>query len=132
MAREIPISEQIQQLIRTGENARAVLGADIRTLKQKLDVPNRLRDSLRTHPTGWLGGSLVAGMAGSLLFRRKAKREKIKRKGVYGLLLSLLFTAIRPVAKVWLAGQLRNFVSSKFAQDELPSRPSRRVTPFYK
>lgn len=134
MAREIPVSEEIRKLIRTSEAARAVLGTEIRGLKHKLDVPSRLRDSLKNHPSGWLGGSLVTGMIGSLMFRRKAKREKAaaKKKGLLGVLLTLALAAARPALKVWLAGRLKDFIGSKFDSDELPSRPQRRVTPFYK
>ncbi len=134
MAREIPISQQIQRLIRTSEAAREVLGSEIRELKHKLDVPSRVKDSLRSHPTRWLGGSVVAGMATSLLFRRKSKREKaeVKKKTLFGVLLTLAFTAFRPFVKVWLAGQLKGYLAAKFAGDEIPSRPQRRVTPFYK
>ena len=127
---------EIQRLIRQSEHARGVLGGEIRGLKRKLDVPARLKDSLKSHPTGWLGGSLVAGMFTSLLFRRKGKRVKEaekKKKTVVGFLLGLAFSALRPFLKVWLAGQLKNFVASKFDQpDDIPSRPLRRVTPFYK
>lgn len=134
MAREIPVSQEIRELIRSSEAARAVLGTEIHALKYKLDVPSRLRDSLKNHPSGWLGGSLVAGMAGSLLFRRKSKRQKaeVKKKGVMGVLLGLALAAARPAAKVWLAGRLKDFIGSKFDSDEIHSRPQRRVTPFYK
>lgn len=134
MASELPISEQIQRLIRTSDAARGVLGSEIRGLKHKLDVPGRMKDSLRSHPTGWLGGSLVAGMATSLLFRRKPKREKTaaKKKTLLGLLLTMLIASLRPFVKVWLTGQLKQYIAAKFAGDEIPSRPQRRVTPFYK
>ncbi len=136
MASELPISEQIQRLIRTSDEARGVLGSEIRTLKHKLDVPARVKDSLRSHPTGWLGGSLVAGMATSLLFRRKAKRVKAaapaKKKTLLGVLFTLAIAGLRPFLKVWLTGQVKNYIAAKFAGDEIPSRPQRRVTPFYK
>ena len=134
MAREIPISQEIQRLIQKSEAARGVLGSEIRELKHKLDVPGRIKDSLRSHPTGWLGGSVVAGMATSLLFRRKPKREKaeVKKKTLLGFLLTLAIAGLRPFVKVWLAGQLKGYLAAKFAGDESPSRPERRVTPFYK
>ena len=134
MAREIPISQEIQRLIHKSEAARGVLGSEIRELKHKLDVPGRIKDSLRSHPTGWLGGSVVAGMATSLLFRRKSKREKaeVKKKTLLGFLLTLSIAGLRPFVKVWLAGQLKGYLAAKFAGDEIPSRHQRRVTPFYK
>jgi hypothetical protein len=131
MASNVPIPREIQRLIQTGNTARNVLGSEIRAFKHKLDVPARVKESLTSHPTGWLGGSLVAGMAGSLLFRRKAKREKLKKKTFWGFVLSLVIASFRPLIKVWLAGQLKNYVTAKFEQDEIPSRPNRRVKPFY-
>lgn len=131
MASNLPIPREIQRLIDAGDTARGVLGSEIRAFKHKLDVPARVKESLVSHPTGWLGGSLVAGMAGSLLFRRKAKREKVKKKTLWGVLLSLAIAGLRPFVKVWLAGQLKNYVAAKFEQDEIPSRPNRRVKPFY-
>lgn len=133
MAAKLPISREIQRLIDTSAAARTTLGSEIHTLKHKLDVPSRVKDSLRSHPTGWLGGSLVAGMAGSLLFRRKSKREKpVKKKGFWGFLLGLAIAGARPFVKVWLTGQLKNYIEAKFLhQDEIPSRPQRRVKPFY-
>lgn len=131
MAANLPIPREIQRLIQTGDTARGVLGSEIRAFKHKLDVPARIKDSLTSHPTGWLGGSLVAGMAGSLLFRRKAKREQVKKKGLWGIALGLAISALRPFIKVWLAGQLKSYLAAKFVQDEIPSRPNRRVKPFY-
>ena len=135
MAREISDSEKIQQLIRSSEAARGVLSEEIRAFKYKLDVPARMKDSLRNHPTGWLGGSLVAGMASSLLFRRKAKQEKesVKKKGLMGFMLTLGIAAARPAVKVWLAGRLKDFIASKVEQDsfaDVSSRRPRRVAPF--
>jgi hypothetical protein len=134
MASELPISEQIQRLIQTSATARSVLGSEIRTFKYKMDVPSRMKDSLRSHPTSWLGGSVVAGLATSLLFRRKPIKEKLpdKKKTLLGVLFTLVFAALRPFLKAWLTGQLKHYISAKFAGDEIPSRPQRRVTPFYK
>lgn len=135
MARELPVSEEIQRLIRSSETARAVLGSEIRDLKHRLDVPARVRGSLKSNPTTWIGGSVLAGLAGSLLFRRKAKRESPKKKGLLGILLTLAIAGLRPFVKVWLAGQLKSYIGSRFGHDpyeEIPTRRSHRATPFYK
>lgn len=136
MARELPVSEEIQRLIRSSEAARTVLGSEIRDLKHRLDVPARVRSSLKSNPTSWIGGSVVAGLAGSLLFRRKAKRTPApKKKGLLGFILGLAFTGLRPLLKVWLAGQLKNYIGSRFGHDPYEGhspRTSHRATPFYK
>jgi hypothetical protein len=135
MARELPVSEEIQRLIRSSETAREVLGSEIRDLKHRMDIPARVRSSLKSNPTGWIGGSVLAGLAGSLLFRRKDKREKPKKKGLLGFLLALGVAALRPFVKVWLAGQLKNYLGARFGHgpyEDLPASRSHRATPFYK
>lgn len=135
MARELPVSEEIQRLIRSSETARTVLGTEIRDLKQRLDVPARVRSSLKSNPTTWIGGSVLAGLAGSLLFRRKAKREAPKKKGFWGFVLTLAIAGLRPFVKVWLAGQLKNYIGNRFGHDPyegIPPRTAHRATPFYK
>lgn len=81
-------------------------------LRQRLDVPARVRDSLREHPTGWLFGSLASGLAASMLFRRKPAAPKQPR-GFPGVLLGLTLTAVRPLLKVWLADQLKLWLAGK-------------------
>ena len=133
MASPLSNSEKIQRLIRTSEQARAVLGSEIRAAKHRLDVPSRVKDSLRSHPTGWLGGSAVAGLAASLLFRRKPKVEKVKKKGLIGLVLTLLLAAARPLIQAWATGKVRDYLGTKFDHEAIPdvsSRRPRRVAPF--
>jgi hypothetical protein len=94
--------------MRQSEAARAFLGSEAAALRRKLDVPARLRGSLMSHPGGWMLGSLVSGLAASLLLRRRpaAARPK-KRRGLPAALLGLGLTAARPLLKAWLANQLQ-------------------------
>jgi hypothetical protein len=110
MARKLPENPEIQRLIRLSEASRSCLEFEVVALQHKLDVPSRIRDSLREHPSTWLAGSLVSGLAASLMFRRKPVVEK-KRRGIAGVLLGLTLTAARPLAKVWLAGQLKQWAA---------------------
>lgn len=120
MDRESPEQQEIRRLIRLGEAARSRLGDEIVLLRHRLDVPARLKDSLRTHPAGWLLGSLTSGLVASLVFRRRPAAPK-KRRGIPATVLGLTLTAARPLAKVWLADQVKRWVANKTA-----ARPDQR------
>lgn len=116
MAQELSEDQKIQNLIRQAQSARVCITREVADLKAKLDVPARLKNSLRIHPTGWLVGSLTSGFIGSLLLRgrRSSSAKRTRRTG--GLLFSLLglaLTAVRPLAKVWLKDQVKNYLSGK-------------------
>lgn len=112
MDRKPPVNPEIQELIRQSAASRAYLGSEMLALRHRLDVPARVRGSLREHPTGWLFGSLASGLAASLLLRRKPAPEK-KPRGFPGVLLGLTLTAVRPLLKVWLADQLKLWLAGK-------------------
>jgi DNA-binding transcriptional regulator/RsmH inhibitor MraZ len=116
MDRKLSKSQEIERLIRIGDAARYQLGSDAVLLKQRLDVPSRLRSSLKSHPTGWLFGSLASGLAASLLFRRRPERERVEKKprSFPLVVLGLTLTAVRPFAKVWLTDQVKNYLSGRF------------------
>ena len=69
MDRKLPKDQEIERLIRLGEAARTCLEHEAVLLKERLDVPARIRSSLKEHPAGWLLGSLASGLAASLLLR---------------------------------------------------------------
>lgn len=114
MDRESSEQQEIQRLIRLSEAARSRLGSEVAILRHRLDVPSRLKDSLRQHPAGWLLGSLASGLAASLVFRRKPSAPK-KRRGIPATLFGLTLTAVRPMAKIWLANQLKSWISAQSA-----------------
>ena len=70
MDRKLSKSEQIERLIRLSETSRFRLREEAVSLKQRLDVPARVRSSLKGHPTSWMLGSLAAGLAASWMLRR--------------------------------------------------------------
>ena len=109
MDRRLPETPEILKLLQVADLSRSLLADEAERLRQRLDVPARLRDSLKNHPTTWLFGSLAAGMAASFAFRRKPRVEQ-KRKGFPAALLGLTLTAARPLAKVWLANQAKRWV----------------------
>ena len=133
MDRKLPANQEIQQLILISAAARSCLGAEAHALKQRLDVPARIRGSLKNHPTGWLFGSLVSGLAASLLFRGKSSplfqgKPSLppKRRTIPTALLGLALTAVRPLAKVWLTNQVKQHFARTGANihsGKLPDTP---------
>lgn len=118
MDRKLPENPEIRRLILLGDAARSCLSHEAAALKHRLDVPSRIRGSLKSHPTGWLFGSMAAGLATSLLFRRRPSKSvgaEIKRKSLPLALLGLTLTAVRPFAKVWLTDQVKNYLSGQLA-----------------
>ena len=55
-------NREIQRLIELGEASRSCLGSGIVRIKDRLDMPARLRGSLQHHPSAWLVGSLASGI----------------------------------------------------------------------
>lgn len=131
MDRKLSKPEEIQRLIQLAAASRSCLGKEVAALKYKLDVPARMRDSLKRHPTGWLLGSLASGLLASLFFRRPLFRrpktvvtEEKKHRSFPIAILGLTLTAIRPFAKIWLTDQVKNYLAgqSPFAGTSRPGR----------
>ena len=112
MDRKPSESPEILRLVHLAEQSRALLGEEASRLRQKLDLPSRMRDSLRNHPSSWLFGSLATGLAASFAFRRRPAATVKKRRGIPATLLGLTLTAARPIAKVWLAGQAKRWLAA--------------------
>jgi hypothetical protein len=115
MDRKLSEKAEIERLIRLSENARSCLENEAARIKQRFDIPARIRGSLRAHPTSWLFGSLASGLAASLLFTRRKPAVKTKHRGVTGMLLGLTLTAARPLAKVWLSNQAARWLAQASA-----------------
>lgn len=122
MDRKLQQTQELERLIRLGEAARSSLEVEAISLKQRFDVPARLKDSLKSHPTGWLVGSLASGLAASMLFSRRPPAREKKSRSLPLTLLGLSLTAVRPIARVWLTDQVKHYFSAHRA-DPLPIRP---------
>ncbi len=134
MDRKLPTNQEIQRLILISAAARSCLETEAHALKQRLDVPARIRGSLREHPTGWLVGSLISGMAASLLFRSKPSRaltglsgSPSPRRPLPVVLMGLALTVIRPLAKVWLTDQVKQRLAGMLTS--VPPTISPEVSP---
>ena len=123
MDRKLQQTQEIERLIRLSGAARSNLDSAAISLKERFDIPSRLRDSLRHHPTGWLLGSLASGLAASLIFSRKPAAPEKKRRSLPLALLGLSLTAVRPLAKVWLTDQVKQYFSAQRTGFS-PSQPS--------
>lgn len=132
MDRKLPKDQEIERLIRRSDAARSCLEGEAVSFKRRLDVPARIRGSLKEHPVGWLLGSLASGLAASLFLRFKPHAPEQKRRGLPLTLLGLTFTAVRPMAKVWLADQVKNYLmrqSTASATFSNPLHPPRSAKP---
>jgi len=127
MDRKPQKNPEIQRLIDLGAVARLCLGDEITALRRNLDIPSRIRASLKHHPAAWGLGSLAAGFITSCLFRRKIQPEK-KRRGIPATLLDITWSAARPLAKIWLAHLIKRWMtdlSCALLASRVQSRPAR-------
>ena len=128
MARNPEEEKRIGELILQAASARASLAGHAMKLRRTLDVPARLRDSLGDHPGRWMAGSLVSGMAASLLLRRKPRQAPAKSKGLLLALLAMLYSATKPLLKAWLTGRLKEILLRPRSTIS-PERPRPRPLP---
>lgn len=104
----------INDLLRRSQLARERLSVDLSEFKHRLDVPSRLKDSLQSNPTGWIGGGLVAGLLASLAIRKgRPAPEKKRRSGITGLALTAAGAVARPMLKAWLGNKLRDSLATR-------------------
>jgi hypothetical protein len=123
MAKPTQKSLELAELVRRSEVARLQIGQAHLELRRKLEVPLRIRDSLKSSPLKWIGGSLGVGLVSSLLFRSgrsepKPVTEKKHRGWLAGSLM-LIFTLVKPSLKVYATKLLTDYL-----QNQLSSRLS--------
>ena len=118
MDRKFSKNTEIERLIQTSHAARCFLDAEASSLRQRLDFPTRIRSSVKHHPTGWLTGLLASGLAAGLMFRRKPIVTEQKRRSLPAAFLGLTLTAVRPIAKVWLTGQVKSYLATQLGRSQ--------------
>jgi hypothetical protein len=121
MDRKLPQNPEIERLIRLSQTSRTYFETEAVLLRQRLDIPSRIRGSLNEHPSAWLFGSIASGLVASTIFRRRPALQK-KRRGFSGALIGLTLTAARPLAKVWLTGELKHLAAGSFENHAVPLR----------
>jgi hypothetical protein len=130
MDRKLSSAEELERWVRLASASRSQLSHEIVTLKRRLDVPTRLKSSLKAHPSRWITGSVLSGLGASLLFRRKSNTAPLKQRSFPLAAAGLILTAVRPLLKVWLADQVKNYVSGSSTRRP-PAGSSRPSTPSY-
>jgi hypothetical protein len=99
MAKPTETSSELAALIRRGDAARFQLGQAHQRFKQKLDIPLRIRDSIKSSPLKWLS------------------------------LLLMSFNLAKPALKIYGAKLLQDYLQHQFARqnafrDVAPRSPS--------
>lgn len=82
-------------------------------LKQKLDVPGRVKKSLAEKPAAWFGGSLGMGFVLSKLVAHRRKKTA-KRRGLLGFLLGSAFALAKPSLKTMVANEVVRRLKSRY------------------
>ena len=132
MARKSQKAIDLAELVRKSEAARLKLGEAHRDLRQKLDVPARVKDSIKSQPQKWLGASLVAGFAGSFLIKMKKGKAKRKvsaggkLKSLFPTPISVVLKLLKPAVKIYLAKVIRDYVENQISGGDGIRRVPRR------
>jgi hypothetical protein len=109
MAQDPATAARLNALCQRSAQARAVLSQQIGIFRHRVNLPARLRESVSANPYAWFGGSLVAGLLTTLLFRRKSPCQKSPpRKSWLSWLLATAITSAKPFLKAWLVGELKS------------------------
>jgi hypothetical protein len=113
-------SKRLAELVRQGEAARSTLTDAHRGLMHAIDLPSRIKSSITSAPAKWLGGSLLAGLATSFIFRKREKKTSVrtlatgKEHGpMYGL-ATLVFTLSKPALKIYATKLLKDYLTRRF------------------
>lgn len=123
MARKSPEQTAIEGLIRASSEARSQIGSKVCQLKRTLSIPMRISDSLRHKPGMMMGGTLLAGLATSLLLGGKRKPKSEAKKGLTKKVFSLILTGAQPLAKVWLSRKLRQWAATMLHRQQAAHPP---------
>jgi hypothetical protein len=119
MDRKLQKQLEIQALIETSHSARSYLDSEAKRVRKCLDLPAQIQSKLAGHKsTLLLVGSVLSGLAVSVLFRGKTKSSTSK-KGIASSLLRMTWKAATPFVKGWLAHQIKsyalNYLTQKYA-----------------
>lgn len=110
---------RLEELIARNDAARQSLGSQWQTLRNRVDIPARISNSIRSNRTLWFTGTATVGLLTSLFFRRKpvvvAKAPRAS-KGLLGLALTTAFAFAKPALKTWLWSEVQKRVMPSVRQ----------------
>jgi hypothetical protein len=117
---------QIESLVLRADAARNALGANLRTLRHKADVPSRIKEKIRSHPALIFGSAALGGLILARLFFRKSPRSAAPapRSGIKKMLMQALFASAKPAIQAWLAQQVKKSLSARIQKAQ--THPSNR------
>jgi hypothetical protein len=121
MAHPTEKSKRLAELVKRGEASRRNLTNAHAGLMQAIDLPSRIKASMSGSPAKWLGGSLAAGLAVSLLFRPGKKKAPsrlpaLKReRGFLSGLLALAFSLSKPALKIYATKLLKDYLARRLS-----------------
>jgi hypothetical protein len=119
MAKPTQKSLELAELVRRSDAARIQIGQAHLELRRKLDLPLRIRDSLKASPLKWIGGSLGVGFVSSLLFRSGRSESKHapekKHRGWFVGALMMIFTLVKPSLKVYATKLLTDYLQNQLS-----------------
>jgi hypothetical protein len=84
--------------------SRTAVAADLATLRRRLDVPARMKDSILSKPLAWFGGSLGVGLLASMLLKRPRPAPHVSArpaKSLWKIALGGAFALARPALQTW-------------------------------
>lgn len=89
-----------------------------RSLKEKFNLPKRIKTSIRTHQTKWMVGALGTGLALTMLRGRRhhapARSKRTVKKRAFPA--ALILAVVRPIVKGWVVKQVTKLAANKVQQ----------------
>lgn len=135
MAHLSATSKRLAELVKNSEASRLVLSDAHAGLMHAVDLPARLKSTMFSSPAKWLGGSMVAGLVVSLLFRSgkmdatSRNTTAKKERGIMLGLLSLAFSLSKPALKVYATKLLRDYLARRLAAGQISKHADTRTPP---
>jgi hypothetical protein len=105
---------------------RNALGGDLHTLRRKVDVPSRITEKVRSHPTLVFGSAALGGLIlARLLFRKSPARPATAlRSGIKRMLFQVLFDSAKPTIQAWLTHEVKKSLSARILKAQ--THPTKR------
>ena len=122
MASKKQVSLRKKELIAQLATNRQSISRGREVLKEKLQVKKQLRKFIVKKPKAIFAGSLVAGLAATILLRRPRKVKK-SSKTTQQILLGWGLSLIKPALKAWILTRVK-----KIATERITTRVQKEET----